>query len=168
MPASAGLRLVVADLVRRRGSRRAVELSEPVEGLATGLVTVPPGAHVELHVGLERVNDGIVARGTARTRWESTCGRCLEPIAGDLEVHFDELFEPEPLEGETYPLEHDVIDLEQMVRDVVLIELPTAPLCRPECAGICPECGTDLNEAGCDCTLDDTDPRWAALRSLQP
>ncbi|MCZ7536724.1 MAG: DUF177 domain-containing protein [Acidimicrobiia bacterium] len=168
MPVSAGFRIVVADLLRRRGRRRAVSLAEPLEGLAAGIVTVPPGVPVEVDAGLERINDGIVARGTARTRWQSACGRCLRPVAGDLEVHFDELFEPEPLEGETYPLEHDVIDMEQMVRDVVLIELPAAPLCRPDCAGLCPECGTDLNDAGCDCVPDHTDPRWAALRSLQP
>ena len=168
MSASTGLRLIVSDLLRRPGSRRAVQVEAPIEGLATGLVTVPAGEPVRLDLALERVHEGIVARGTVLARWESVCGRCLSPVTGEVEVHFDELFEPEPLEGETYQLEHDAIDLEQMARDVLLIELPAAPLCRPDCAGLCPECGVDRNEDACTCTPDDSDPRWAALRSLQP
>ncbi len=168
MSASTGLRLSVADLLRHVGSRRAVEIEEPVEGPAAGIVSMPAGEPVRIEVGLERIHDGIVARGTVRTRWESSCGRCLRPVSGEMEVHFDELFEIEPLEGETYPLERDTIDLEQMVRDVLLVEMPTAPLCRPDCAGLCAECGADRNDDACDCTSDDSDPRWAALRSLQP
>ena len=167
MSASTGLRLVVADLLRRPGSRRAVEISEPVEGLVAGPVAVPAGEPVRLDLGIERVHDGLVVRGTAGTRWEAPCARCLRPISGQVEVHVDELFEPEPLEGETYPLEHDAIDLEQMVRDALLLELPTLPLCRPDCAGLCPACGADRNEGDCGCEPDDSDPRWAALRSLQ-
>jgi uncharacterized protein len=76
------------------------------------------------------------------------------------------LFEPAPLEGETYKLDDDVLDLEPLVRDALLLELPTVPLCREECAGLCSNCGVDLNVTTCDCTTEDFDPRWAALRSL--
>lgn len=168
MSASTGLRLHVSDLLRHAASRRAVRVAEPIDGLASGLVSVPSEEPVLLDLALERVHEGIVARGTVLARWESVCGRCLSPISGEVEVRFDELFEPEPLEGETYPLEHETIDLEQMVRDVLLVEMPTAPRCRPDCAGLCPECGAERNAGGCTCTSDDSDPRWAALRSLQP
>ena len=72
-----------------------------------------------------------------------------------------------PLEGETYPLDDDTLDLEPLVRDALLLELPLAPLCTEDCAGLCPSCGADRNETQCDCRVDDTDPRWAALRSLE-
>lgn len=167
MPASTGLRLLVADLLRRPGARRAVTLAEPVADLANGTVAVPSGEPVHVDVTLEHVGEAIVVRGSLRARWESVCSRCLRPVSGEVEVHVDELFEPRPLEGETYPLDDDTLDLEQPVRDALVLELPGAPLCRPDCAGLCPVCGTDRNESRCDCQTDDVDPRWAALRSLQ-
>ncbi|HWS47003.1 MAG TPA: DUF177 domain-containing protein, partial [Acidimicrobiia bacterium] len=81
-------------------------------------------------------------------------------------VHVDELFEPAPLEGETYALDDDVVDLEPLVRDALVLELPAVPLCRDDCRGLCPSCGIDRNAATCDCAADDIDPRWAPLRSL--
>lgn len=167
MPASTGLRLLVADLLRRPGLRRAVSLAEPVADIGNGQVVVPTGDPVQVDVVLENVGDAIVVRGTLRARYESVCSRCLTPVSGEVEVHVDELFEPEPLEGETYLLEHDTVDLEQAARDALVLELPGAPLCRSDCAGLCPVCGTDRNEHRCDCQTDDVDPRWAALRSLQ-
>ena len=58
------------------------------------------------------------------------------------------------------------IDLELPVRDALLLDLPTAPLCREDCAGLCPACGADQNETSCDCDLSIPDPRWDALREL--
>ena len=78
---------------------------------------------------LERVPEGIVVRGTLAAAWSAACSRCLEPVGGEISVHVDELFETVPLEGETYKLDEDVIDLEPMVRDALLLELPLAPLC---------------------------------------
>ena len=82
-------------------------------------------------------------------------------------MHVDELFEPHPLEGETYQLDDDVIDLEPLVRDALLLELPLAPLCAPDCAGLCPTCGVNHNLTRCECVTTEIDPRWAALRSLE-
>jgi uncharacterized protein len=83
-----------------------------------------------------------------------------------VRVHVDELFEEEPIEGETYRLDHDVLDLEPMVRDALALELPPAPVCQEACQGLCPTCGIDRNHATCDCGAEEPDPRWAALRSL--
>ncbi len=116
---------------------------------------------------LERVPDGIVVRGTLSTAWASACSRCLEPVGGDISVHVDELFELVPLEGETYQLDEDVIDLEPMVRDALLLELPLAPLCDPDCAGLCATCGVNRNVTACECVTTEIDPRWAALRSFE-
>lgn len=166
MSTLSGLRISVADLLRRPGAARPVTLAEPVAGLGTPGAGVPADEPVELDLTLERVSEGIVVRGTVRAEWRGECSRCLQPVHGEREVHVDELFEPHPLEGDTYLLDGDEIDLEPVVRDALLLELPTVPLCRPDCAGLCPQCGIDRNEHTCDCTVDDTDPRWAALRAL--
>lgn len=83
-----------------------------------------------------------------------------------METPVRELFEASPVEGETYPLAGDLLDLEPAVRDAVVLELPPAPLCDPACAGLCPSCGADRNETACGCPPVAPDPRWDALREL--
>jgi DUF177 domain-containing protein len=160
------LRIPVADLLHRPGSAREVDVSGPVPDLANGVAEVPAGAPVRFEATFERVPDGIVVRGWIRARWEGSCSRCLASVGDVVAVHVDELFEPEPLEGETYRLDDDGLDLVPLVRDMLRLELPNAPLCRPDCAGLCSVCGADRNETACSCTTAEPDPRWAALRSL--
>ena len=71
--------------------------------------------------------------------WQGTCRRCLEPVEGEAEASVKEIFERHPVEGETYLLDGESIDLEPLVRDAVLLALPLAPLCREDCPGPAPE-----------------------------
>ena len=166
-PTSSALRLPVADLLRRPGAARELGLAVPLPRLGNGVAELPDGATVRIDGSLEQVADGIVVRATINAPWRAACSRCLRPVTGNVTVHVDELFEPVPLEGETYRLDDDVLDLESLVRDALLLDLPAAPVCDPDCAGLCPSCGADRNEAPCECRNDDSDPRWAALRSLE-
>ena len=164
---STTLRIPLSAALRHPGNARPVVESVALGGLSAGAAEIAPGTPVDLDLVLERVPEGIVVRGTLATVWSAACSRCLEPVTGEISVHVDELFETAPLEGETYPLEDDVIDLEPMVRDALLLELPLVPLCRADCAGLCATCGVNHNVASCDCATDEPDPRWAALRSLE-
>jgi uncharacterized protein len=166
MTVSSGLRIMVADLLRRPGAKRAVQLEAPVPDLGAGGVEVPPDRPVRIDAVLERIPEGIVVRGEVGVEWTAECSRCLRPVRGELTAGIDELFEPEPIDGETYRLDGDSIDLDQPVRDNVVLELPAAPHCRDDCRGLCPTCGADLNEVECGCVEEIGDPRWAALRSL--
>lgn len=161
------LRIPIADLLRRAGASRHVSLSTPVADLRNDAAEVPLDALVDVDVMLERIPEGMVVRGTLGTTWVAQCSRCLEAVGGSVEVHVDELYEPEPVPGETYQLDPETLDLEPLVRDALVLELPPAPLCRPDCAGLCASCGANRNEAPCECVDDDTDPRWAALKSLE-
>ncbi len=79
-----------------------------------------------------------------------------------------ERFVPEDSADEdedAYPMADEVIDLEPLLRDAVLLELPLAPLCAETCLGLCPQCGTNWNESPCDCRPA-ADPRWAPLDEL--
>jgi DUF177 domain-containing protein len=163
---SSPLRIPVADLVRRPGVARDVHVAATLADLRTTGAQISADQPVEIDATLERISDGIVVRGTIHAHWDAVCSRCLTPVAGEATVHVDELFEPHPLEGETYRLDDDTVDLEPLVRDALVFELPAAPLCNPDCAGLCPTCGADRNTTTCDCRTEDLDPRWAALRSL--
>jgi uncharacterized protein len=160
------LRIPVADLLRRPGASRPEHIETSVADVRGTGAEVPVDRPVVVDVTLERVSDGIVVRGSIGAHWQAACSRCLAPVEGDAAVHVDELFEREPLEGETYRLDEDVLDLEPLVRDALVLELPTVPLCRTDCQGLCPTCGVDHNTTACDCTTEELDPRWAALRSL--
>ena len=161
-----GLRTNVADLLHHPGSRRTLHLEQPVSGLQTSGAGVPDTEPLVLDVALERVSEGIVARGQASGQWSAQCSRCLVPIERPFTVTFSELFEETPIDDETYPLQDETIDLELPVRDAILLDLPLLPLCKEDCVGLCPICGTDRNLETCDCVVDESDSRWSALKDL--
>ncbi|MFZ4584859.1 MAG: YceD family protein [Acidimicrobiia bacterium] len=161
------LRSNVADLLHHPGARRPWRLAAPVEGLRAGTAVVADDAPVDVDVVLERVPEGIIVRGTFAGHWSAECSRCLAPANGVLQVGVQELYEHDAVDGETYPLDGDELDLEPLLRDAVLLELPSAPLCRPDCAGLCPVCGVDRNRATCSCDTSVRDSRWDALENLK-
>ena len=157
----------VADLVHRPGARRRELVSGHLAELRVVGTTVAARADIVVDALLEWVTEGILATGAVSAPWQGECRRCLADVHGDVRVRFQELFEPEAREGESYPLRHDHVDLEPLARETLLLELPLAPLCRETCLGLCPVCGADLNLAPCGCTPDAGDPRWAALDELR-
>ena len=118
-------------------------------------------------------------RGSVKVPLEIDCTRCLTPVRRELDVVFqidfvDRAFLPESkethLDGndlDTDILEGDEIDLTEIAREQILLNLPETTLCREECKGICPTCGKDLNDGDCPCGEDEIDPRWATLKNLK-
>lgn len=158
----------IAVLRRSIGSRRDVHLRGPLPGLGITSSHVPSGGEVAVDVVLESLaGNALLATGTVESPWEGECRRCLKTARGELRAEVRELFEERADDEDIYPLRGDQVDLEPMARDAVLLELPLAPLCSEECAGLCPTCGADRNERDCGCEPDDTDPRWAALEQLR-
>jgi uncharacterized protein len=160
------LRTNVADLLSHPGTRRSLHLetdASDLGGVGGSRVADHPLA---VDVVLERVSDGVVVRGTVSGEYAAQCSRCLGPIVRELTERINELYEPDPVEGETYPLDGHELDLELAVRDAILLDLPAAPLCREDCAGLCAVCGKDRNVTPCNCDATPPDPRWDALREL--
>jgi uncharacterized protein len=164
---STTLRIPLAAALRHPGNARPVVASAELDGLSGVAAEITAGSPVAVDLLLERVPEGIVVRGSLSAAWSAACSRCIEPVGGEISVHVDELFELNPLEGETYKLDDDVIDLEPLVRDALLLELPLAPLCSADCEGLCATCGVNRNLTRCECVTTEIDPRWAALRSLE-
>ncbi len=163
------------ELGRRAGlSRKLERVVESSRALGVeGVIVVPKGAEVELDVLFESVVEGVLVSGAAIAPIEGECARCLDPISAtdhDIEVEFTELFaypnsatEETTDEDEIMRLVDDRVDLEPVVRDAIVLALPAAPLCRPDCAGLCPECGGRWADLGPDHRHETIDPRWAAL-----
>jgi uncharacterized protein len=161
------LDLDVRDLVGQPGASRSVHLTEPVEGLSTEVARVPEDRLVAADLELESVVEGILVSGEVIAQAELSCARCLTSVHGVLRVDVEELFAPEagPTDDE-YPLMEGRVDLEQMIRDALVPAMPFAPLCRPECLGLCERCGGDRNRGECSCPPE-VDPRWAPLVGLE-
>ena len=140
--------------------------------LGVEMVSVPKDADIELDLRLEAVMEGVLVSGTAWVPISGECARCLEPIAESFDVEFQELFVyPDTRSGghaedDERRLEGDFIDLEPVLRDTVVLDLPLSPLCRDDCPGLCAECGVRLADAGPDHRHEAADPRWAALQGV--
>jgi uncharacterized protein len=158
------LRIDVADLLSQPAARRAVHLEVPVEGLAGSAAGVPGDQPVLLDLLLERVPEGIVVRGRVQAVWRGECSVCLTELEHTLAIDVSELFEPEPVEGDTYPLRGHELSLEQLVRDAVLLELPVAPTC--EATGRAAAGGPCSSEIASDRDPPAPDPRWSVLSEL--
>ena len=166
MPTVKPFVVTVADILHRPAARRHEHIVATTAEMVVTETVVAEGAPLEVEAKLESVGSGILATGSAGTHWRSTCRRCLQPVEGDVRADFQEEFVPHAVDGETYPLVHDTVDLEVVAREAILLDLPLAPLCREDCAGLCPTCGADLNDGSCACASLARDPRWAALDVL--
>jgi len=123
----------------------------------------------------------IRIRGNLTGAVEIACDRCLEPARIALDSPFDLFYRPAPKETNgTHPerrIEEGEVDLsfyegpglelEEALREFVLLSLPMQVFCRPDCKGICPFCGENRNMVECGCTRQKLDERWAALRNIQ-
>lgn len=114
----------------------------------------------------------VVVRGTVRGALDQKCRRCLEPVRTELAEELTMVFvadAEEDEQGGAYPFEPvgEYLDLSDAVREELVLAMNPFVVCKPECRGLCAKCGQDLNEGSCDCTMDEPDPRWAALRELK-
>jgi uncharacterized protein len=123
-----------------------------------------------------RKGEEVRLRGKIVTEVELLCDRCAAPVRTPLEIEFDARFIPQTVaasDGENVELladdlglaayEGDSVDVDELVREQILLALPLRNLCREDCKGLCPKCGADLNAGACSCEQGETDPRWAAL-----
>lgn len=166
------------ELGRRPGSmvetQRTLTLPEPT---GTEVLAVPAGAPIEVEVRMESVMEGILVTGSVRATAEGACVRCLEPLTVAIDAPFQELFVyPEraahsrktgAMDEDTseYEVIDDHIDLGPVVVDAVVPTLPFQPVCRPDCPGLCSECGFRMADDP-DHAHELLDPRWSALASL--
>lgn len=167
----------VAQLLKEpTGSTRRHEVNEVVYDLDPELVIQEP---ITGRVKFTKIPRGVLVTGELDTVVELNCNRCLEPFDQPITIEVEEEFYPlvdlqtgaflpqgEVVDEATLIDEKNIIDLSEVARQSLLLSLPSLPVCREDCKGICPQCGQNLNEATCDCPTESVDPRWEALRRL--
>jgi uncharacterized protein len=161
-------------LPRQPGATRALRrvVAAPAD-LGLELIAVPEGSDLELDLTLTSVSEGVYVSGRISGSLAGECARCLGAIGESFDVPLAELFAYEDStteettdDDEVGRMQGDLIDLEPAVRDAVVLTLPVNPVCRPDCPGLCPECGVHFDDLPADHRHEAVDSRWAALRNL--
>jgi len=163
------VKIVVSD-IPEEGLQQDVDLkvsidnSEPLEDV-----------HVSLRVN--RYGKRVMLDGSAGMSVSLVCSRCLKRFRHPMSVEFHEEYVPRPdvvdeeheLTDDELSLNYyinDVINLDEFIREQVIVSIPIKPLCRVDCMGICPVCGKDLNEGPCGCKNEEIDPRLLPLKKI--
>ena len=157
-PREISFSLTGADLPDMSDGPNGFELDGPVTGV----------------VDFVRRGDKIKARGKASGSIKFCCHRCLNQVKEPVELNFDIILVLTPPQdqieygptGEELDygfIEGEEIDLSDIIAEQLVLSRPMVNLCRQDCGGLCPTCGADLNQGGCDCADNKVDPRWATL-----
>jgi len=145
----------------------------------TPLATDGKATLIEEHQGAKDVIQDIRVVGQMATSVEVACARCLDPVPRDIRRSFDLLYRPQgsdagrqeisvtQAEAEIGYYAGDGLLLEDVMREQVLLAVPIKTVCREDCKGLCPHCGQNRNQGSCDCAVQESDPRWDALRGLR-
>jgi DUF177 domain-containing protein len=152
------------------GEGRRVDLNVAIEPFLLGGETYPvTPALVSVRLDISRTTgDGYALRLRFEAALDGPCMRCLGSATPSFDVDAREVSQPrEGDELESEYVQHGVLDLHAWVRDAFALSLPAKIVCRPDCAGLCPVCGENLNAAGPDHHHErEPDPRWAKLSEL--
>jgi uncharacterized protein len=134
---------------------------------------------VEIKGRVRRTGVGVAVDGRIETRVKVECDRCLKPVELPVSTDFalEYITEADYESSSAAALNEEEmavsvfdgesLDVDEIVKEQILLAVPARTLCREDCKGICPECGIDLNTGRCNCAAEDVDPRWAALKSLK-
>lgn len=159
----------IHELTRRAGEQKQLQLELPAPAdLGIQLMRVSQHSPIRLDLRLESVVEGVLASASVHAPTVGECARCLSQLEGPSDFELQELyFYPGRQSDQDDPLIVDEqIDLEPALRDAVVLELPFIPLCRPDCRGLCPACGANLNDEPDHRHDDQVDARWEKLKGL--
>lgn len=157
----------VVELMHSPGEMRELQLTlESPTHYGEGVVQVAEGETMSIPLRLESLHEGILASGEIHTRAQGECGRCLDPIELPIDTEFQELFAYLPDEAYDYTVVDETIDLDQIVRDHVVLALPFQPVCSPDCLGLDPATGEKRTSDTPTTTEPVVDPRWAELEKF--
>lgn len=118
---------------------------------------------------ISNAGDVLLLQVAMSARVRRTCGRCLKEFTAVTKAEVVEKFYPasaENVENDAFVYDSDVIDITEPLREGLLLAEPMQALCKPDCRGLCPVCGADLNDGDCGCDRSTVDPRLAALKQF--
>lgn len=185
------MQLSIASIREQRGALLPFDFMVPPADLKGFGPEARPVGSVRVRGQVTNTGDSMLVEGQAQGEFAMTCARCLRPMRAPVTAEFQERFRRQgarPVDRaadrrpETGPelgdppvsldddqddarsYHGDWLNLDEAVREALLLHMPMKPVCAPDCRGLCPQCGTNLNEAACGCEPETVDPRLAVLR----
>jgi uncharacterized protein len=169
------MRIEIEKLEAGRGGFAHVYQPDELDPVDERVQLIQP---VQVKGNVKRTGNEVSVSGHVETRAQLECDRCLKPV--ELPVNAD--FALEYITGADYEssaaaalseeemsvsvFDGESIDVDEIVKEQILLAVPARTLCREDCKGICPECGMDRNAGDCNCAPNEVDPRWAALKNF--
>lgn len=164
------MRLPLARVKQSEGNTLDFKFEENIDHIKVKQEDVHFTEPVKVKGKVENIGDRILeVRGLIKTSVEDSCYRCLTKTRVNLNMSFCFKFSDTPIESDEEEIilfSGDEIELAPYILDEILLNWPGQILCRPDCKGICPHCGANLNETACNCKDKDIDPRLMALKQL--
>lgn len=160
----------VSGLIGKPGAARKLTESGQVQDLKSGLGRVDVADSVQVDLTLTSTEGAIAVTGRVQGRLQLSCSRCLVEFGQDFALGLKEMFylEPAAAEGnDGYDVGEDqTVNLEPMLRDAIVLNIPIKPVHSPECKGLCTICGADLNISDHSHDEEPVDVRWTVLQDL--
>jgi len=170
------MRIQLENLEGSKGDFAHVYQPEELNPVDERVSLIAPGV---VNGKVQRSGNQVFVNGHVETRAQVECDRCLKPVEIPVDADFtleyvsgsdyesSEVVELTEAEMSVSVFDGKAIDVDEIAKEQILLAVPTRMLCREDCKGICPECGTDRNAGECKCVTNDIDPRWAALKDLR-
>jgi DUF177 domain-containing protein len=169
---------MIIDLAKLGNGFKAATADLEPEAIALDAVGAAIDGPVHFVGEIERSDGKTRVRGTITADMTLDCTRCLTPINRELDLPFEAVFVETPEEGKgdkelvdfelvESPVSGDSLNIADVIREQILLDLPEQVFCKDDCKGLCPQCGANLNLIDCKCENDEIDPRWEALRNLK-
>ena len=169
------MKIDLSEIAGTPGMHSTIEVDEPCPRDIDVVCTTP----VKGRINFNNVGELLLITGHIKTDVKIECGRCLVDFTMPIEAEIEEEFRLErvgdaiqalPMEEEIdislEVVKNNILDLDEMIRQDLLVELPIQPLCKPDCGGLCPTCGENLNVRQCMCVAGDVESPFHALAEL--
>lgn len=152
------MRIDITEIAGMNGAYISVEKDIPSSDLISGKSDVTLGERIHIDLKIEYIEGMIIVSGVVSGTYSAICGRCLADIDGKFNIDIKERFlhaSDANEDNDDYKYEGGHIELASLLIDNILLDLPSAMLCREDCRGLCISCGKNLNDGDCSCDLSD-------------
>lgn len=164
----------LTDVFTNEGKQVTMQVESETEQISIGAESFPVRDRTPVDLAFTNIGKGKVRIvGDTEMTFAMRCDRCLKPVDQTLTLRFDrEVFAPDMIESipdgaqEQEFMDGFTLDVEDLLHNEIVINWPMKVLCKPDCKGICRQCGQDLNTGTCDCDTFVPDPRMAVIKDI--
>ncbi len=163
------IKINVAEIKKRLVGEKTLAYDLTTDELEINSDELAVEGTVRLEGFISNAGDVLLLQAKLSARVKRVCGRCLKEFTAVTKAEIVEKFYPasaENIENDAFVYDSDVIDITEPLREGLLLAEPIQALCKPDCRGLCPVCGADLNDGDCGCDRFTVDPRLAALKQF--